>query len=201
MLARRGASTGDPRRAGGAGARPRGPGRRPRGPRGRRGARRGLRPAHGRPSRSPRRRRLSKSVAKARIEPEYRRRIVDIPRFSPPQIPARGAFATDLDKPPPEAAPRAPHAPPRSAEPVQQAAAIPPVHCRRHSPGSAGRRGSEAPGSSSSSSPGFGSAGRRGPESTSSLVTAFPLLSTASPLTDCRPLLSWSGRATGRPVV
>lgn len=74
------------------------------------------------------------------------------------------------------------------------------MHCRRHSPGSAGRRGSEAPRSSSSSSPGFGSAGRRGPESTSSLVTAFPLLSTASPSTDCRPLLSWSGRATGRPV-
>ena len=94
----------------------------------------------------PWRRRLSKSVAKARIAPEHRRRIVDIPRFSPPPIPARGAFATDLDKPPPEAAPRAPHAPPRSAEPVQQAAAIPPVHCRRHSPGSAGRRGPRLPG-------------------------------------------------------
>ena len=124
--------------------------------------------------------RLSKSVAKAPIGPERRRRIVDIPRFFSRPIRSRGAFATDLDKPPPEAVPRAPHAPPRPAEPVQQAAAIPPVHCRRHQ---------------------SGSAGRRGPESTSSLVTAFPLLSTASPLTDCRPLLSWSGRATGRPVV
>ena len=144
------------------------------------GRRRGLRPAHGHPSRSPRRRRLSKAVAKAPIAPESRRRNVDIPRFSPPPIPTRGAFATDLDKPLPEAVPRAPHAPPRPAEPVQQAAAIPPAHCRRHQ---------------------SGSAGRRGPESTSSLVTAFPLLSTASPSTDCRPLLSRSGRATGHPVV
>ena len=124
--------------------------------------------------------RLSKSVAKAPIGLERRRRIVDIPRFFSRPIRSRGAFATDLDKPPPEAVPRAPPAPPRPAEPVQQAAAIPPVHCRRHQ---------------------SGSAGRRGPESTSSLVTAFPLLSTASPSTDCRPLLSRSGRATGHPVV
>ena len=152
----------------------------PRTPLGHRGARRGRRPAHDHPSRSPRRRRLSKSVAKAPIEPGRRKRIVDIPRFFSRPIRSRGAFATDLDKPPPEAVPRAPHAPPRPAEPVQRAAAIPPVHYRGHSPGSAGRRG---------------------PESTSSLATAFPLLSTASSSTDCRPLLSRSGRATGRPVV
>ena len=41
--------------------------------------------------------RLSKSVAKARIAPERWKRIVDIPRFLSPQIPARDAFATDLD--------------------------------------------------------------------------------------------------------
>ena len=55
--------------------------------------------------------RLSKSVAKAPIAPERRRRIVDIPRFFSPPIPARGAFATDLDTPPPRTAPGAPHAP------------------------------------------------------------------------------------------
>ena len=41
--------------------------------------------------------RLSKSVAKARIAPERWKRIVDIPRFFSPSIPARDAFATDLD--------------------------------------------------------------------------------------------------------
>ena len=40
-------------------------------------------------------------------------RNVDIPRFSSPPIPARGAFATDLDTPPPRLAPGAPCAPPR----------------------------------------------------------------------------------------
>ena len=40
---------------------------------------------------------LSKSVAKARIAPERWKRIVDIPRFFSPSIPARDAFATDLD--------------------------------------------------------------------------------------------------------
>ena len=45
----------------------------------------------------PRRRRLSKSVAKARIAPGRRERIVGIPRFSPRSIPARITFATDLD--------------------------------------------------------------------------------------------------------
>ena len=46
----------------------------------------------------PRRRRLSKSVAKAPIAPEHRKRNVDIPRFFSPPIPVRSAFATDLDK-------------------------------------------------------------------------------------------------------
>ena len=73
-----------------------------------RGDRRGRRPCRG-----PRRRRLSKSVAKARIAPEHRRRIVDIPRFHPRPIPARGAFATDLDNCPPRVVPGAPPAPPR----------------------------------------------------------------------------------------
>ena len=41
--------------------------------------------------------RLSKSVAKARIAPERWKRIVGVPRFLSPQIPARDAFATDLD--------------------------------------------------------------------------------------------------------
>ena len=73
------------------------PGSRPR--RGQRGAwcRRG---AGGAPMSRHRSRpggRLSKSVAKARIAPECRRRIVGVPRFFSPPIPARGAFATDLD--------------------------------------------------------------------------------------------------------
>ena len=42
--------------------------------------------------------RLSKSVAKAPIEPGRRERIVDIPGFHPRPIRSRGAFATDLDK-------------------------------------------------------------------------------------------------------
>ena len=117
----------------------------------------------GRPSRGPRRRHLSKSVAKAPIAPESRKRIVDIPRFSPPPIPTRGAFATDLDKPPPEAVPRAPPAPPRPAEPVQQAAAIPPVHCRGHSPGAAGRRGRDHALPARACGPGPDVTGCRGP--------------------------------------
>ena len=56
---------------------------------------------------------LSKSVAKAPIASERRRRIVDIPRFFSRPIPARGAFATDLDTPPPRLVPGAPRAPPR----------------------------------------------------------------------------------------
>ena len=67
-----------------------------------------------RPSRGPRRRRLSKSAAKARIAPERRRRIVDIPRFFSRPTPVRGAFATDSDTPPPRAAPGAPPAPHRA---------------------------------------------------------------------------------------
>ena len=69
------------------------------------------------PSRGPQRRRLSKSVAKARIEPERRKRNVDIPRFRPRPIPVRGAFATDLDTTSPRAVPGAPPAPLRARLP------------------------------------------------------------------------------------
>ena len=54
---------------------------------------------------------LSKSVAKARIPSKCRKRIVDIPRFYSRPIPARGAFATDLDTPPPRTVSGAPPAP------------------------------------------------------------------------------------------
>ena len=47
--------------------------------------------------RGPRRRRLSKSATKTRIEPEHARRNVDIPRLRSPLIPARSAFVADLD--------------------------------------------------------------------------------------------------------
>ena len=72
------------------------------------GSRRGLRPARGAPPGDPRRRRLSESVAKARIEPGRAQGIVGIPRFFSRPIPARSAFATDLDTPPPRTAPGAP---------------------------------------------------------------------------------------------
>ena len=71
-----------------------------------RGDRRGRRPCRG-----PRVRRLSESVAKVRIAPKRRKRIVDILRFCPPRIPARGAFVTDSDTPPSRPAPGAPPAP------------------------------------------------------------------------------------------
>ena len=58
---------------------------------------------------------LSKSVAKARIEPGCPNRIVDIPRFFSPPTPVRGAFATDLDTPPPRTVPGTPSA---SARPL-----------------------------------------------------------------------------------
>ena len=64
-------------------------------------------------SEGPRRRGLSKSVAKAPIAPKRRKRIVDIPRFFSPPIPPRGAFATDSDTPPPRIATGAPPAPAR----------------------------------------------------------------------------------------
>ena len=70
------------------------------------------------PRRGPRVRRLSKSVAKVRIAPKRRKRIVDIPRFCPPRIPARGAFATDSDTPPSRTAPGAPPAPLRTRPPA-----------------------------------------------------------------------------------
>ena len=78
-----------------------------------RGDRRGRRPCRG-----PRRCRLSKSVAKARIAPEHRKRIVGISRFSSRPIPPRSAFATDSDTLPPRpasGAPRAPHSVPSPA--------------------------------------------------------------------------------------
>ena len=78
------------------------------------GARRGLRPTRGAPPGGPRRRRLSKSVAKARIPPGRRRIIVDISCFCSPPIPPRDVFATDSDTPPPRTAPGAPPAPPRA---------------------------------------------------------------------------------------
>ena len=70
--------------------------------------RRGRRPTPRHPSRGPRRRRLSESVAKAPIAPRRTKRIVDIPRFFSRPIPARGAFATDSDTPPPLDRPRSP---------------------------------------------------------------------------------------------
>ena len=74
----------------------------------RHGPRRGGRP----PSpRDPRRRQLSKSATKAPIGPERTRRNVDIPRFSSPPIPTRGAFVADLDTTPPRPTPQAPPAP------------------------------------------------------------------------------------------
>ena len=89
-------------------------------------------------SRSPWRRGLSKSVAKARIEPECRRRNVDIPRFFSRPIPARGAFATDLDNRPPRIAPGAPPAPlrrrPATANPDEGGGAL-----RGGAPGRFGR--------------------------------------------------------------
>ena len=72
------------------------------------GSRRGLRPTRGAPPGDPRRHRLSESVAKARIPPKHRKRIVDIPRFFSRPIPARSAFATDSDTPPPPDRPRSP---------------------------------------------------------------------------------------------
>ena len=75
------------------------------------GSRRGLRPTRGAPPGDPRRHRLSESVAKARIEPGRRRIIVGIPRFFSRPIPARSAFATDLDTSPSQTVPGAPPAP------------------------------------------------------------------------------------------
>lgn len=63
------------------------------------------------PARGPRGRSLSKSVVKAPIAPEHRKRIVDIPRFFSRPIPARDAFATDLDMSPPRTVPETPRAP------------------------------------------------------------------------------------------
>ena len=97
----------------------------PRAPSDRRGARHGRRPADGAPSpKASRRRRLSKSATKARIEPERRKRIVDIPRFCVRQILARSAFVADLDTLPPRPAPGAPPAP-SCAHPSCTAAPIP----------------------------------------------------------------------------
>ena len=54
---------------------------------------------------------MSESVAKARISPGSRRRIVDIPRLPSRPVPARDAFATDSDTLPPDPVPGAPPAP------------------------------------------------------------------------------------------
>ena len=56
---------------------------------------------------------LSKSVAKARIGPERRKRIVGIPHFFSWSIPPRGAFATDLDTLSPRIVSKAPPTPSR----------------------------------------------------------------------------------------
>ena len=82
-----------------------------------------------RPSRTPWRRRMSKSATKAGIEPERARRIVDIPRFSSQPIPARGAFVADFDTPPPQAVTEAPPAPPH-AHPHPFTAPHPPLNRR-----------------------------------------------------------------------
>ena len=70
--------------------------------------------------------RLSKSVAKTRIGPERRKRIVDIPGFYSRPIPARDAFATDLDTSTPRTVPGAPPAPPRARQ--QPAGRLVPAH-------------------------------------------------------------------------
>ena len=95
------------------------------------GVRRCLRPPRGAPPRGTRRRRLSKSVAKARIEPGPARRIVDIPRFFSPPIPSRGAFAADLDTPRPRNAPGAPPAPSRARPPASPRRSGPAGHRSR----------------------------------------------------------------------
>ena len=80
-------------------------------------ARRGRSPARGAPPGDPRRRKLSRSVAKAPIAPECTERIVDIPRFCSTPIPPRDAFATDLDTPPPRSVPGAPPVSPHARPP------------------------------------------------------------------------------------
>ena len=61
----------------------------PRAPSDHQDAHRSRRPPRGTPPEVPRRHRLSESVAKARIPPKHRKRIVDIPRFFSRPIPAR----------------------------------------------------------------------------------------------------------------
>ena len=93
-----------------------------------RGVQEGHRRGPHRPSRGPWRRGLSKSVAKAPIAPERRRRIVDIPRFLSRPIPVQGAFATDLDTPPTRTATGVPPAPPRASQAAYNAYnGVPPV--------------------------------------------------------------------------
>ena len=60
------------------------------------------------PRRGPWWRRLSESVAKTRVAPKRARRNADIPRFFSRPIPARSAFATDLDTSPSQTVPGAP---------------------------------------------------------------------------------------------
>ena len=75
------------------------------------GSRRGRRPTRGAPPEDPRWHRLSESVAKARIELARAKGIVGIPRFFSRPIPARSAFAADLDKSPSQDRPRSPTRP------------------------------------------------------------------------------------------
>ena len=77
------------------------------------GGRRARCPTRGRPPRPARGGSLSKSATKTRIEPERRKRIVDIPRFSSRSIPPRSAFVADLDTPQPRVTTGVPPAPRR----------------------------------------------------------------------------------------
>ena len=89
------------------------------------------------PSRGPRRHGLSKSVAKAPIEPKHRKRIVGIPCFLPWSAPVRSAFATDSDTPPLQTVPGSPPAPPRahpSPSPHRFGPTDPPLPVRKAQP-------------------------------------------------------------------
>ena len=86
---------------------------------------------------------LSKSVAKARIEPGRARRNVDIPRFFSWPIPSRGAFATDLDTLPPRIVSKAPPTPSRQGihpggAPGPAAEEVLAWLCRQFAPGRTG---------------------------------------------------------------
>ena len=73
---------------------------------------------HGGPPGGPRWNGLSKSATKAPTPSKRRRRIVDIPRFCLPSIPARSVFVADLDTTPRWTVPGAPCVPPRARPPL-----------------------------------------------------------------------------------